>query len=156
MSEPSFESIYNKALRFLSFRPRSEKEVLDYLKKNKTQELDIVKILNKLREYKFIDDLAFAKWFIENRRKGKRLILLELAQKGISKEIIEEATSIFDLIKKDTDLLSRLIEKKWKTYSGKKKPYEKMMGFLLRRGLDYETAKKALKKRLLVDEEGEE
>lgn len=156
MSDPSFESIYNKTLRFLSFRPRSEKEIIDYLTKKDVSSLNIDKILNKLREYKFIDDLEFARWFIENRRKGKRLVLMELSHKGIPPEIIEEVTSTLDLVKKDTDLLERLIEKKWKTYQGKKNPYEKMMSFLLRRGLDYETAKKALKKRLLVDEKSEE
>jgi len=168
MSDPSFENLYDKTLRFLSFRPRSEKEILDYLK-NKTsfakaaddqkEELSQTfdKILKKLKEYKFIDDLAFAKWFIENRKKGKRLILLELSHKGISKEIIEEAQSLFDLAKKDSDLLEKLIDKKWKIYQrNPEKAYEKMMGFLMRRGFDYDTVKKAIKKRLRVDEKLEE
>src|SRR5690349_10091607 len=98
MSEdPQFDSIYNRTLKFLSFRPRSEKEVLDYLTKPRfgkygkrepySDEKTADIIIKKLKEYRFINDLEFAKWFIENRKKGSRLIKVELSQKGIDKNI---------------------------------------------------------------------
>lgn|SRR3989344_7397125 len=146
MSESEvFDKYYNLALRFLSYRPRSEREVFDYLKqkskktKGKLSEQTIAQIMGRLTELNFIDDLGFAKWWIENRKKGFRLLKLELLQKGISKETIEEASSTFDIVGKETELLKKLIDKK------KNLPYEKMVAYLLRRGFDYEKIKKTLK-----------
>ncbi len=145
---PLFDSLYNKTLRFLSFRPRSEKEVLDYLKRKKANAENVSKIVKKLKEYNFVNDLDFAKWWIENRKKGKRLVVMELKQKGITKEIIEEAVSIFDLVKKEEGLIEKLIEKKWRTFSKEgEKGYQKMVNFLMRRGFDWDTIKQALKSR---------
>ena len=140
-----FDRYYNLALRFLSYRPRSEKEVYDYLKgkvhksKGKLSEKIIAQIMSRLAELDFVDDSTFVRWWIENRKKGGRLIKLELLQKGISKETIEEALLKFDIAKKENDLIKKFIEKK------KSLPYEKLVAYLLRRGFDYETIKKALK-----------
>ncbi|MBI4096709.1 MAG: regulatory protein RecX [Candidatus Levybacteria bacterium] len=109
-----FEKFYNSALRFLSYRPRSEKEVRDKLKiltkrhsglsridsgvavseAERAPQNDIIeKIIVKLKEKKFINDEEFARMFVENRLRFKprslRLIKLELKNKGIDDEIIE-------------------------------------------------------------------
>lgn len=163
-NNPSFDSLYNRTLRFLSYRPRSEKEVREYLTKKvirsvgsgqeseiqneeSVDESLIEQIISKLKDYKFINDLDFALWFIENRKKGFRMITLELREKGIKKETIDQALKDFDLEKKENALISKLMEKKWKTVSRvpKEKQYEKMMRFLLSRGFDYDKAKKAFK-----------
>src|SRR3989344_6757140 len=102
-----FERYYNLSLRFLSYRPRSEKEIIDYLKKKSSsvktsegQEKLIESIIKKLKEYKFIDDVEFAKFWIEQRTKFKhkpiRVIEYELKQKGINKEIIDDVLMSFD------------------------------------------------------------
>ena len=138
-----FDRYYNLTLRFLSFRPRSEKEVKDYLEKKfrKSPNENLVSlILKKLKEKNFLNDLEFAKWWIENRKKGIRLIKLELFGKGISKETIEEACSMFDIVGKENRLLEKLIDKK------KNLTYEKLIAYLLRRGFDYDTIRGALKK----------
>jgi SOS response regulatory protein OraA/RecX len=67
-----FDRYYNLSLRFLSYRPRSEQEVHEYLKrKTKNLKLEeeekqkiIAKIMQRLLEYKFIDDNAFARFWI--------------------------------------------------------------------------------------------
>ncbi len=154
-----FERYYNLALRFLSYRPRSEKEIYDYLsKKFKTQkskfkiesqnEKIIARIMSKLIEQKFIDDRQFAKFWIEHRKKGFKFVKLELLQKGVSKEIIEQVASEFDLTAKESSLIEKLIEKKTKALQNtpSQKAYEKMVAFLLRKGFDYETIKKSLSK----------
>ncbi|KKQ34095.1 MAG: Regulatory protein RecX [Microgenomates group bacterium GW2011_GWA2_37_6] len=147
---------YNLSLRFLSYRPRSKKEVLDYLKKKATKspsltEEIIAQIIEKLKSYKFIDDADFAKFWIEQRIKFKhkpmRVIEFELKQKGIDREIIDEILSRFDE-RKDLDLGSakKLAEKKLDFYRGldSKKRQEKVMGYLLRKGFNYEIVKKVL------------
>ena len=146
---PSFDYIYNNTLRFLSYRPRSEKEVLDYLKKKEASSQNTLEIIRRLRDYNFINDENFARWYIENRKKGMRIISFELKRKGISKNIVEKVLEDFDLKKKEDSLLTKLVEKKWKTVSKapKEKQYEKMMRFVLSKGFDYDDAKKEISKK---------
>src|SRR3989344_6604171 len=84
---------YNKALKFLSYRPRSEKEIRDKLKKKKASEETINKIILRLKENNFINDEEFVRWWIEQRTNFKprslRLIKMELKQKGVSNDLIE-------------------------------------------------------------------
>ena len=68
-----FENFYNKALKFLSYRPRSEKEVRDRFKiknqksKIKISDKTIDLIIKKLKDYKFLDDFEFAKMWLKDR-----------------------------------------------------------------------------------------
>ena len=149
-----FERYYNLALRFLSYRPRSKKEIVDYLNKKSakssslTEEI-IAGILAKLFEYNFIDDRKFSQFWIEQRTKFKHkpiwVIKLELRQKGIDHELIEEALEALDNTK-DTDLTSakKLAEKKLDFYRGldRVKRREKVISFLLRKGFSYDLVKK--------------
>lgn len=152
-----FDRYYNLALRFLSFRPRSEKEVLDYLKKkaarNKSLTPEITaKIKAKLVEYNFINDLEFTKFWIEQRIKfkGKPIwtIKFELEQKGISKELIDQLLPNYE-DKSLLDLTSakKLAEKKLDFYRGlpPQKRREKVMNYLLRKGFNYDIVKNVLK-----------
>lgn len=152
-----FERYYNLALRFLSYRPRSQKEVLDYLneKADRASSLTpqiIAQIMAKLQEYKFIDDLEFAKFWIEQRIKFKHkplwTIQFELKQKGIKKEIIDEVLSKVDDSKNvDIESAKKLAEKKLDFYRSlpSQKRREKVTNYLLRKGFNYDTVKKALK-----------
>lgn len=144
----SFEKFYNRALNFLSFRPRSEKELRDYLKKKKCDDLSIQRIIESLKEHKFLNDEEFVTWWIEQRTiarpKAARTIKFELKQKGISKELIEEA---FEKdLSSDLEKAKALIKKRIKRYPdiADKKIYEKLGRFLASKGFDYEIIKEVL------------
>lgn len=146
-----FENFYNKALRFLSFRPRSEKEVKDNLKRKKAGSLVIDKIIVKLKEQKFINDLEFVKWWVEQRTSfrplGLRLIKMELRQKGISDEMIESGIMNQESgAENDLGLARKLIAKRLLRYKGlsKQELYQKLGSFLARRGFDWETIKQVI------------
>src|SRR3989344_4831643 len=150
-SSQIFERYYNLSLRFLSYRPRSEKEIIDYLKKKKIDEVTQGKIIDKLKNYNFINDIEFAKFWIEQRTKFKhkpiRVIEYELKQKGINKDLIDEVLSSFESSKEvDLESAKKLAEKKLDFYRSlnPKKRQEKVMSYLLRRGFNYEVVKKAL------------
>lgn len=154
-SSAIFDRYYNLSLRFLSYRPRSEKEIYDYLKKkssnspNLTEEI-INKIIEKLKEYRFIDDSAFAKFWVEQRTKFKskpiRVIEYELKQKGIDKILTEEILSSFDRTDLDLENARKLAERKLDFYRGLdvRKRKEKVTNYLLRRGFSFEIVRKAL------------
>lgn len=147
-----FERYYNLVLRFLSYRPRSEREIQEYLKKKKVSEQTISKIIGKLQDFKFIDDLEFAKFWIEQRtrfkRKPLRVIEYELKQKGINRDLIEDILSqLKDRKSLDLTSATKLAEKKLDFYRNldSKKRNEKVANYLLRKGFSYEVVKKILR-----------
>lgn len=141
-----FEKFYNKALRFLSFRPRSEKEIIDNLKKRKASLPIIEKVISKLKEQNFVNDLEFAKWWIEQRDnfkpRSERLLKLELKQKGIEGNILES----LDFLEKDLGKAKKLVEKRIKNvqHLAKHEAYQKLQRFLVAKGFNFETIKEAI------------
>ncbi len=148
----------NIALRFLSFRSRSEKEVRDnLLKKDASYEI-IEQIISWLLDHKFIDDEEFARRFIEQRIKlrprGMRVIKMELKQKGISQEVIEEITAKNEG-EDDNELAMarRIVEKKIMKYKGleKKDIYQKLGAHLASKGFNWDTIKESIDEYLTKD-----
>ncbi len=150
-----FERYYNLSINYLSIRPRSEKEILDYLKKKAknapslTDEI-ITQIIDKLKSYKFINDREFTKFWIDSRIKSKhkpiRAIEFELRQKGISKELIDESLKDVDTKDLDYDNAKKLAERKMEYYRNldPKKRREKVMRYLVSKGFSYDVVKKVL------------
>lgn len=144
-----FEKYLNKAFHFLSFRPRSEKEVRDSLIKKKALPEIIDRIIVQLKEHNFLNDEDFARWFIESRLrfrpKSLRIIKLELKQKGVDRETIETAISN-NTNELDLESAKKLVEKKIDKYRDVKRQevYQKLGGFLARRGFDWDTIKKSI------------
>lgn len=157
------DRFYNLALRFLSYRPRSEKEIREKLKSKssfaKASEgqgkfiLEVIdKVIQKLKEKKFINDEEFARMFVGNRLRFRprslRLIKLELKQKGISPEIISNSilSEAEGLISNDEDSAKMLVEKRIGRFKGldKQKIYEKLGRFLASKGFSWDTIKKAI------------
>ncbi len=146
-----FEKFYNSALRFLSYRPRSEKEVRDKLISKKATTEIIDKIIIKLKEKKFINDEEFAKWFLESRLRSKpqgiRLTEIELRKKGIDKELIDHLIHNSEFsIQNDLEQAKKLIEKRITRYKGldRQKIYQKLGRFLASKGFDWDTIKKSI------------
>lgn len=152
------EKLYNRTLNFLSYRPRSEKEIKDYLRKklNKlqmnTSELSIKiqdEIIKKIKKQKLINDKQFAFWWIEQRLsfrpRGKYLLKAELRQKGIDEKIINKALLTID-DKQLTVLARKIIDKKMKLYKNlpKLKLKQKLFSHLARRGFDFNVIKKVI------------
>ena len=88
------------AYYYLSYRPRSEGEIRQWLHKRGCSNDVADKTIAKLREQNLSDDLAFAQFWKDNRLsfrpKSKRLIKRELGDKKIEAEIIEEVTKDID------------------------------------------------------------
>ncbi len=144
--------LLNKAYFFLKFRPRSEKEVRDYLyKKVSTTHWSreaAEMVIEKLKDQELIDDRKFLEWFIRQRTalkpKSRRLLTRELGQKGIRDELIEEHFSNNSL--DEESLAFSILEKRWPRFKDltRKKRYEKAARFLMSRGFGYDTLKQAI------------
>ncbi|MDE2590107.1 MAG: regulatory protein RecX, partial [Patescibacteria group bacterium] len=136
------EKLYIYALKYLTKRSRSEKEVRDNLSKRKAGTAQIEIIIAKLKEQRFLDDKTFALWWIEQRQLlrplGWRVLELELKQKGIAMHIIDEIKEANkDLrVAKEFSQAMELAGKRYKKFQGlpKDEVYHKIGGFLARRG----------------------
>ncbi len=140
------------ALKFLSFRMRSEKELREKLKKKEFAESLIDDVVKDLKRLKLVDDYDFAAAFVRDRisnsPRGKILLRQELWKKGIKKEIIEKALKEYF---KDEDeelvLAKELSQKRKRRYQGLEENVAKrrLMSFLLRRGFSYDIIKQVLR-----------
>jgi regulatory protein len=142
------EVAYQKALHFLSFRVRSENEIRKNLEKHKISEEVILETLERLRRNRLVNDVDFAQNWVENRSdfrpRGRRALQMELRQKGIATDIIDEV--LVDL--NEDELAYRAAQKQarkyrrleWQDYR------KKMIAFLARRGFNYGAAAPAAEK----------
>jgi len=139
---------YTATLKYLSYRPRSEKEIRDKLIKKHTDPSIIEQVIEKLKQDKFLNDTEFAQWWIEQRQdfkgKSKFVIKRELLEKGIDNEIIESVLSKsqndYETAK---DFLKRK-QRKFERYAGEE--YKKKVSeFLQRKGFRWDVIKEVLK-----------
>lgn len=136
------EIVYQKALHFLSYRPRSSAEVRQNLSKRGISEALIEEIMNRLQNTGLVNDETFAQAWVENRNtfrpRGKTALRMELRRKGLSNEIVQ---SVMDTQVNDAALAleaarryaRRLAGLEWTEFR------QKLSGFLARRGFSYTT-----------------
>ncbi|MEM7530744.1 MAG: RecX family transcriptional regulator [Chloroflexota bacterium] len=152
------ERAYERAIRFLSYRPRSQREVEQNLREHDVPPAVIDATIQRLLERRYVDDVAFAQFWIENRERFRprsaRALRYELRQKGIDNDVIEEV-----LAEIDEELSAwAAIEPKlsnWSRYD-EETFMKKAMGFLGRRGFGYYIANTAARQAwemLMSDEE---
>ena len=139
--------LYERVVNYISYSPRTESQVKQYIRKyfkkigifelNIDSESLIDEIVNKLKEYKYINDRDYAEMFVKSRLKNKPrsryFLLSELLSKGIDKQMANE---VLDILMPDSyEVLKMLYEKKYRdepmTFDDKKKiSYLQRKGFL--------------------------
>lgn len=146
-----FKKFYLKAVYFLKYRPRSEKEVRDKLIEKKAPKEIIDQVIQKLIEQRFLNDREFAQMWYRSRMalrpKSQFVIKRELIQKGIGTEIIEELlANKEDQKRTDLEQAKKLLEKQAKKYAGlpQQEQYQKLGAFLGRRGFDWDTIRQVI------------
>jgi regulatory protein len=146
-----YKKYLDSILHFLSFRPRSEKEIRDNLIKKKASQEIIEQIITWLKQQKFLDDEEFTRWWIEQRSKFRpksmRIIKLELKQKGIAQQVIDGVVEDPESkIQNDLESAKKIVEKKFPKYKGlsKYELYQKLGAVLARKGFNWETIKKSI------------
>lgn len=94
------ERAYERALNFLSYRPRSEAEVRRNLREKNLEEDVIEAVIERLTRAGLLDDREFARYWVENRLqfkpRGARALRQELWEKGVPDPIISETIECVD------------------------------------------------------------
>ena len=161
LKETEVGKLMERMYGLFNIRTRSEKEIKDYFRmlsfKRKVKgdeeisNMVVDNIIEKLIKKSMVDDLIFARSWMEARSKkyGINRIKQELYKKGINREIIDEIVGGEGL--ENVELVAqKLLDKKigrWKNLKPmefKKKAYD----FLLRRGFEYELVKGIVEKEL--------
>lgn len=115
--DTEYYDIYNKVVKYILKKRRSEKEIYEYIKKFNIDENKINKIINKLKELKLINDLEYCKAYINDKlylsKCGINKIRIDLLEQNIPYDVIEEELKNID-INILNDRLEKLIVKKIK------------------------------------------
>ena len=92
-----FDHCLNAASRYLSYRPRSESELKERLHQRGFDGDNVEAVITKLKEQGLVDDIAFAQFWKDSREsfrpRSQWLIRLELKQKGVAADIIDQVVN---------------------------------------------------------------
>ncbi|MBO5277068.1 MAG: RecX family transcriptional regulator [Clostridia bacterium] len=143
--ESEKNTAFDKALTFLSATRKTEKEIRSHLSKKGYLPAVIDYAVEKLREYGFINDEEYAEAYTESasKKKGGRLIRMELKNKGLSEEAIENALSELDE-GQELETAKGILEKYMRGKTADKATLQKAYRHLMSKGFDYDTAKAAI------------
>jgi regulatory protein len=140
--DAGLDKVYGSALRYVAMRPRSEGELNDYFRRKGVDEATAKQINARLKKLGLLDDSAFARAWVSNRRTLKsvsqRRLKMELKAKHIDDDTINDV-----LTQDQTDerqVLRELIEKKRRRYPDR----QKLVQYLARQGFGYDDIKASL------------
>ena len=144
---------YERALRYLSRRPHSEKEIANKLSRNRIDNNVQDRVLKRLREASLVDDIEFARVWVENRQtfrpRSGLMLKSELRGKGVPNEAIEAALEGLD----EAEAALTVARKASKRYGDLKEDASnrRLRKFLARRGFSYELISSTLS--ILINDE---
>lgn len=148
LRKDELERAYLRSLRLLDTRPRSVWEISTRLKKAGYSDEVITPVISRLKSAGLVNDEDFARVWVENRctfrPRAKRVLVLELHQKGLAETEIQSAVNHLD-----EDVLALQAAEKYASRC-KDLPFDvfrkKMFGFLSRRGFSYGTTAEVIQK----------
>ncbi len=142
------ERAHEIALRLLRYRPRSEREVADHLRRKGFDAQTVEAVLERLRRVGLVDDRAFVRFWVENRAafrpRGRTALQAELRRKGVPPAIIQEVLA--EASPDERALALRLARERARRLRGLD-PWtlrRRLAGYLLRRGFDRELVMEVL------------
>ncbi|OGX54682.1 MAG: hypothetical protein A2267_09515 [Omnitrophica WOR_2 bacterium RIFOXYA12_FULL_38_10] len=140
----------NTVYQLLNLRERSEKEIRDKLKTKGVSDSTAEACIKYFKDLALINDRQFTKKWINyrlNKPFGISRIIMELKQKGIKADIIEEelteSQKSFDELSTVIELAQRRLQK-YKNIDDQK-AQQRLYGYLTRRGFSGNSIRKTLK-----------
>ncbi|HXF51682.1 MAG TPA: RecX family transcriptional regulator [Dehalococcoidia bacterium] len=134
------------ALRLVARRPRSERELRDALRRRRFDRDHIDAAVSRLRAMGYLDDAAFARFWVETRDasspRSRRLLKAELRSRGVEAPTATEATVGIE----DEDAAVRAASRRLRAFAGLDEETfrRRLGGFLLRRGFSYAVAERVV------------
>ena len=156
----SKERTMNRALNLLAAKPRSVKELRERLLEKEWTNGEIVdEVLEKLKEYDYVNDEQYARTLASSKLRqkpmGKRLLKQKLSQKKLDKETVEQAIEKVYEHTPEAEVIDRSIKKRLRI-KGKPETREdskKFYDYLLRQGFSYDLVSSKMREIGKFDEE---
>jgi regulatory protein len=150
--EKARERIFQRAAKLLAARPRSVAELRERLSTTRGGSTEIVElVIERLREYGYLDDAKFAQSFASNRIRerplGRRRLQRDLWLKKVDKKTADEALDqVLEAIPEE-DLIDQAIAKRLRVRGRPQTREEakKLFDHLLRRGFEFELVSEKLR-----------
>ena len=153
--EISYEASLEKGIFLISLKDRTKKEVRLKLEEKFWNKNAVLKAIEKLEEFGYLNDLNYAISYIESKTYGKNRISYNLFQKGIDRSTVEKAYLTLDEGKEENinDVkLEKLIDKNSRKINSsnsrdekKLKEEQKLIQYLARQGFSLDKIFKKLK-----------
>ena len=148
----SRERTMNRAVKLLAAKPRSVRELRErLLEKQWTDEPIVDAVIEKLKEYNYLDDQQFANNLavskLRQKPQGKRRLQQTMAQKKLDKDVVSEAiTAAFDKLP-EADLIDAAIEKRLrlKGVPETREDLKKFYDHLLRQGFGFDLIREKMR-----------
>jgi len=142
-------SAYEAAVRYLAGRSHSVAVIRRHLRGKRFDDAAIDGAIDKLRAQRYVDDAAFARYWIEQRDqfrpRGDRALVSELLRKGVARETIEVALGDRPAdaeVQRARRAIARPITR-WQTLEPAERK-RKVHAFLAARGFDYEVIEEVI------------
>ncbi len=138
--EDEQEINYQRAIRFLGYRMRSNSEIKKHLEQQGTSEVTVERVINRLARNGLLNDKQFAQLWVDNRNefrpRSHRMLFVELSRKGIHPDIINQVLE--DTIS-DEELVFKAAENQVRKYRNLEWQdfQRKLSSYLARRGFSY-------------------
>lgn len=103
----AYDKAVDLATKYLSYKPRTRRELEEHLKKKGCSADVISSCCNMMEEYHLLDDLQYCRMYIESRLesgKGMARIRQELLSKGIDRYTIEDALPLLEDLPDERDM----------------------------------------------------
>lgn len=145
-AEDAREVAYQQALRLIQYRPRSENEIRQLLRRKATPEECVEAAIERLKRSGLINDTGFAQTWVENRAelrpRSRRALAFELSQRGINAQVIEQSLTAIDDDEMAYQAAQRAMRKhkdlEWNDFR------QKLYRHLAQRGFNYHSSAQAI------------
>ena len=143
--ESEKNTAFDKALTHISATQKTEKQMREFLQGKGYLPSVIDYVVEKLRSYNFLNDGQYAEAYVESlsKRKGSKLLRMELRGKGVSDAEIDAALDTLPK-EREEETAKVLLEKYMRGKVCDKATLQKAYRYLLGKGYDYEVIKSAL------------
>jgi regulatory protein len=147
---------YEAAVRYLAGRPHTVAEIHRHLRSKRFDAETIDHAVDRLRAQRYVDDEAFARWWVEQRERfkprGHRALRTELAQKGVGRDVVDlvlgERAPDAD-VEQARRALSRPLTR-WADMPDAEKR-RKIHTYLAARGFDYDTIDEVMRREVVEE-----
>jgi len=130
-------SLYERAVAYILNMPKTEKQMRQWYARKTSDKLLIDRDIERLKEYNFINDIEYARMFVEAKKEkmGVGMIRNKLRLNGILPEVIEQAVSV---IGSQFDFAVSCVEKYMRTKDKTPENKSKLFRWLLGKGIAYD------------------